>query len=365
MPAIACPQCGAPTRVSLATPDWMGCASCRYAGPPAPQVRQELLAAREVLWRGDARRRQLGWTQQRLGAGARGGPGCLLAVVVVPFASCGGFSFFASMRGDVTDVVTFVLFLGPALFALIAGLFIVREVKKTRAVVETSCVAVPPAVAGGALGCHVCGADLPQADLSRTAVVRCRYCAADNVVRTEAVSAAVAQGIRATEALMAQVQRHAVALYHLNRRSSRLLLALVLVAPIAAFITLLAITIFSPTVEPTAKYVLFETDAGPCLAELQRAADGKVTYSFGFDSPSSNRGRWIHVDDTRRPTFRAGALVGAKAHSRSRSGKVVRVERSQLLGAESAILDGQGTTPAPSDLCLDEVPDDLTAVPLP
>lgn len=343
----------------------MACAACRYTGPPEPRVRQELHAARSALWAADARRRQLGWTQQRLGVGARsgGGLGCLLALVLVPFASCGGLVFGVNAGSGLADVGTAILFLGPTVFTLAAGAIILRAVKKAQLEVESACAAVPPSIPGAPLGCHVCGADLPAADLSRVAVLRCRYCSADNIVRNDVLQAAVARGIRTTEALIHQVGRHAVALYHHKRRSTALVIALLLIAPFASLLAGISAFVFSPTVEPTERYVLIRTSVGFCVSkQLYKNAEGRITLVFGARSPHADRTKDVHFD-RKVPSFRASDLVGAKGKTLDREGTVARADRNAFLGVESVYFDEPTSVPAsPEDLCFAELPEGLTAV---
>lgn len=339
--------------MSLASPDWMTCAGCRYAGAPEPNVREGLYAAREALWAVDARRRQLGWAQQRIGAGARsgGGIGCLFAILVAPFAGCGSLMFFGLRKGNSEDVGQAAFFLGPAIFILLVGGLISYALKKTRAKLEQACAAVPPAVPGAPPGCHVCGADLPAVDLSRQAVVRCKYCQADNVIRPDVMQGAVMAGVYAADSLLAQVNAHAKALVKHRRHSSWLLAALALVAPVASCAGFVAVAAVAPEAEPTDDLVLYRAEDGACVARRGPTnADGTQIFYHSRD--------WVSFPPGDLPTFRAKKLVGLRGKaSDGQTGKVKSVARNAFMGGETARFEDGGLWFGVDSLCFDEPPE--------
>ncbi len=341
----------------------MTCAACRFAGAPEPRVREGLHAARHALWSVDASRRQLGWAQHRIGAGAKsgGGLGCLFAVIFVPFAGCGGLFFAGARTGDASDVGVAALFLGPAVFMLIVGLGIVEALKKTRQKLEQACTAVPPAVPGAPPGCHVCGADLPEADLTRQSVIRCRYCHADNVVRQDLLRFAAGLGVQATHSLIAQVQEHALALVKHRKRSSVLLAALALLAPFAGCVGFGGVALLAPDVEPTAEYILLKTEQGACVARDEgKRKDGTRTFKLGQRSPLWIPDGSVVIPKGELSTFRAGKLVGHEAKSSARKGRVTRAVRNAFVGLEHVYLnDKPEISLNPEELCFDEAPDGL------
>jgi hypothetical protein len=365
MPAISCPQCGAPTRVSLYTPDVMACPSCRYAGPPPPATRQGLIAAAQVLASIDVRRRQLGWAQQRVGAGARtgGGVGCFFAVLLAPFVGCGGCLYAATRTGGLGDVGIAVFFLGPAAVMIVAGLVILRELEKTRRQTELACAAVPPAVPGAAHGCHVCGADLQAFDLSRQAVVRCRFCAADNVVRADVLGRAASLAAAAADDVLTQARAHAMALVKQRGRASVLLALLALLAPFASCVGLASASCWSPSVEPTNDYVLVRTEQGACIGEVQPLREhAPRQVIIGSNSPAGALPKFPLPEGA--PTFRARALVGhVLVAGAGRRAKAARVERSGFLGTEDVFLEDKPEIGGwPGDYCVEDPGDDFTLI---
>src|SRR5690606_41266815 len=71
MLAARCPQCGAASPVSVATPELLDCSYCPYVGRPPEAVVQELYAAQHALHAMDRGRRQLSAQQIRAATEAR------------------------------------------------------------------------------------------------------------------------------------------------------------------------------------------------------------------------------------------------------------------------------------------------------
>lgn len=280
----------------------------------------------------------------------------MFAVLVAPFAGCGSLLFFSSRKGNSEDVGQAAFFLGPAIFIVVVGGLIMYALKRTRARVEQACAAVPPAVPGAPPGCHVCGADLPAVDLSRQAVVRCKYCQADNVIRPEVMQGAVMAGVYAADSLLAQVNAHAKALVKHRRHSSWLLAALALVAPVASCAGFVAVAAVAPEAEPTDDLVLVRTDAGPCVARRGPTdPDGAQMFYHGLE--------WVKFPPGDLPTFRAQKLVGLRGKaSDGQKGKVKSVTRNAFMGGETARFDGGGLWFGVDSICFDEAPDGFEVV---
>ncbi len=314
----------------------------------------------------DVERRQLGWAQRRVGAGAAGGArttGCLFAVLFAPVAGCGGLLFGFGRSGGIADIGAAAVTLGPALFMLVGGALILRGIGATRRAAEIACAAVPPSVPGGAAGCHVCGADLVHVDLSRQAVVRCRYCAADNVVGREALARAAAVAAAATATLLAQVSAHAALLAGHRRRAAVLLAALVGLAPFAGCAAYLGATVVSPEGSARDEYVLARTKSGACVARfVTEDADGARRFSIGALSDGDRGGFWLDPSDLKgAKPFRARDLVGRTVRARGEQAAVERVYRRSFTGTERAVLT-DGREASVDDLCLPVAPDDLPIV---
>ena len=174
-----CPRCGKPTPARLASPDELVCASCGYDGPPSPDAAPTLHAAREFLLGRDVRKRQLDETRAR--ALAQNAP--LLFAILFVLASIPCTYEFASTWHTLRDWSGRSQTYGGAAAAtvmLIAvwifGIYGFLRVKRAQDQLRAACAALPPERKGDPARCRVCGGPLPGGD----AVVRCRFCEADN-----------------------------------------------------------------------------------------------------------------------------------------------------------------------------------------
>jgi hypothetical protein len=186
MLGLLCPRCGRPTPVPLSAPDEMRCVACGHAGPTPEPARSRLREARAALDQLDARQRQISGAQ-RLAFDAHYGR-VLLSFWLVLFA-CGAFEGLAvgaSIANHGFD--DWIEIAGPLCgFAacLLTGLVVLGLLRWGRQSFEATYAANPPATEGGEATCHVCGAPLPPASASAIAMVRCRFCQADNLIDRE------------------------------------------------------------------------------------------------------------------------------------------------------------------------------------
>lgn len=366
MPAITCPECGAATRVSLETPTVVDCAACGTKGTPSEAITADLIAAQQALTAMDATRRQLGWAQHRLTT-TSAGAGTLFAIVLLPFAGCGGAMFAVGRTGTAKDVGLTAFSLLPAVIMMAAGAVLFRNLTKATRQAQLACAAAPPSVPGGALGCHVCGADLPAIDLARSALSRCRFCEADNVVSADVMKNAAAHDAQKAEPVLEQVRRHGEALVLHQARAKQLLTKLALVAPLVGFMTAVVLGLASPTAAPVDDYVLVRTEKGLCVARVEerRSKPGKKLV-FHQQSPA-----WLIAGISERHiaeagvTFKATQLVGHRMRTTKEKGVVGSASRIAFLGIENVDLRQEDASIDPSShksrksapataVCLDE-----------
>lgn len=183
----ACPACGRPRPVSLASPDHITC-WCGYAGPPRPEVQEALAqAAAGVIDLG--RRRRLSGYRARDAKLVAFSAKLRLATIVLFFAILGlaaalvgppilegrldipvGAFSICTCSGPV------VLFF-PVLFATLGW---ARRKRKARQ------RAIPPEAAGASPRCRVCGAPIGLA--ATQVVAQCEFCGASNVVTADVMT---------------------------------------------------------------------------------------------------------------------------------------------------------------------------------
>lgn len=182
-----CTQCGGNVALTLAGPE----PTCRFCGNPDPleaSVRSRLQTMRARLAHRAGRQRQL--TGQLISSAGSATFGSV-AILVTCWLLFGGMAFgFAAFSHDL-DFVTFAA--GPPpeaelsgewwlLFALAVGLplsvgFWALSIFRLRGL-KADALPLPPAYPGARPRCRCCGAELPPG----TALRRCRYCQADNIV---------------------------------------------------------------------------------------------------------------------------------------------------------------------------------------
>lgn len=189
-----CPNCGKPTRAKLATPDAIHCDACGYAGPPSPEARASIEAARGHLRGRDVRARQISEAARRASLGWRT---ALLVVgfVIASIPTLGNVLWVLEHlahpdKRQLDHAETWGAF-GALLFGGLVGARLLEKHRRNQRAIRRALAAVPPLQAGAAATCRVCGADLAGG----SAVVRCTFCGTDNYAK-----AAVIRGLDRHEA---------------------------------------------------------------------------------------------------------------------------------------------------------------------
>src|SRR5262245_4847173 len=161
----------------------MRCVACGHAGPTPEPARSRLPEARAALELIDARQRQISGAQ-RLAFDDH-----YVRVVAsfwVLLFSCAAFEGLAVVAGIANrgwdDWINIAGPLCGLAACLVTGLLVLGLLRWGRRKFEATYAANPPSVEGGEATCHVCGAPLPPPSGSKMGLVRCRFCAADNLV---------------------------------------------------------------------------------------------------------------------------------------------------------------------------------------
>lgn len=357
MLSIACPQCGRPVPLSLATPDRVTCGSCGFAGAAPPDVRQRLAAAGQILHSIHARERQLTGQQQRALGSSRGaaiGYWLTTAIVGVPLLACGALGSLWALGGKQTSFAGAAISLAPLVLFVLAAVLGQRWVQKRYAALRIACAAIPPAAPGQPAGCHVCGAPLAQ---GTTAIARCGHCAADNVVAPDALAAAAASRATAVSDFEGSVRREATLARTVAKQATFAILASAIGAPFFTVVMFLVVAAVLSQIEGpldlTYRYGVVQTDAGNCVARVYPRTDGKWLLGWGSRPPAGKPS--IEVRDTASdiPPLTANDLTGkrvrAGAGDRPPAGVIERVHGNWLAGNGAVIA---GSTWPLEGLCL-------------
>lgn len=187
MLSLACPACGAPCRIRLAEAPAISCAHCKHESRVPEPVASRIRAAFRVLSEVGERERQFSGLRRTVASSAFTTlVGYLLVTLAVAAGSalltrgCQTMPIHGALKADravlptMAAIVTLLISL-PTLIALL------RSGRKLRQIAR----ALPPLRAGDPSACRVCGAAV-----SGNGVVRCSFCASDNVVDPSATAKA-------------------------------------------------------------------------------------------------------------------------------------------------------------------------------
>ncbi len=187
------------------------------------------------------------------------------------------------------------------------GVTLLQKHRREQSAIRRAISAVPSLRTGDA-ACRICGGDLPQGD----AIVRCRFCSADNYADVRAIGRLEkreASDLAAYEKDL--TDQTSTAAQDMANRGKKLLLAAFLL-PIGVLV------FFDLALAPIAKHLEGQLDTSTVYASAMTRdgecvgvpilENGAYTLDFGstrFEAPSSLGG---HLP----PTFRADALVGKR-----------------------------------------------------
>lgn len=336
MLSVACPSCGAPAPVSLATPDLIACDACHHRGPPGPELSRELRAAAEALWQADAADRQLTGAQRLNVASARSYFVFLfvgLGAVLLPLALLAGgcVALFGTTESFEPASLLFIL-VGtlPLGLGLGASFMALRHVHRRGVALAERCAAVPPSAEGQPARCHVCGGPLEVH--AKQGIVRCGFCRADNVVSRSILSRLGAKRQARVGQLLEQVQGEARALDRSALAAGGAAFATVLLGPAVGFVILVCVVIAATATEtgplPDAVYALAPHTNTRCVVRVVSAGSGEVL-QHGTDRPVGAPDRSAVPSGLVR--MRGADLIGRELGLEgSRKGTVKRLYRTLL-----------------------------------
>lgn len=364
MSSTACPLCGAPVLLSLATPDGLACAACGSHSPAPPELRQRLHAARALLFGLDVRLRQLTVAQRASLEKARRRRKLfwtISAVLLVPFAiwGAGGLSAALDPFDPASEFGAGGLFLtlGPLALFLFFTLVMAGQIRKRQQALEAACAARPPPVPGAPAACHVCGAPLAPA---QGAIVRCAHCDADNLVEPKVLARISAAQAAGAGALEVELARHASATAKEAGFGSAMLFPMVLAAPLLVLVCIFVVGIPLSFIEvspnPKLRYAHAPVGAETCFARVRKERTG-MELDFGKPPPDGATERRPIVEGVPYETFGYEAVLGKTVRmSDGGDGKITRAFESFALPldnkVEIAAPDGRLETHEVRGLCL-------------
>lgn len=341
MLSCACPHCGSRIRIALHVP-WGRCASCGRQGPLPPEVMEAVAAASAIVQQGTARERQIQGSLRTVVAhgrsyGARtAGLGALVLVPMGLFTAV--MSLGAGLSADDAGVAflipTFVLSFVVAL-AVVA--LAVRQVTTKQRAMERAFSALPPAAPGEAAACHVCGADIAA---GAEGVVRCAYCATDNIV-TPAALAAIAVTRSTSFATLDQSAKARLAELRGATFSAAAISALgAFVVPVGIFLCAIVIAaIYSlqrHPADPAVVYVIVKEGGRDCVGIL-KPVDGKPSVVFGSSRrPGLPSSRQLAQGEG-AVTFHAADFIGRHLEGAKHEG-IVKAVISDLINGNAAVV---------------------------
>lgn len=359
MLSTACPKCGRPAPLSLAAPDRLRCPTCGHAGTLPAAVQAQLQGAHRILQSMGARDRQLTAQQQRSLTSSRGatvGYWLTTAVVSLPLLLCGLIGNVISLGTKQISVAGALVSIAPlALFAVVA-IVGQRAVKKRYAALRIACAALPPSSPGQPAACHVCGAPLG----SSSAVVRCGFCQADNLIAPDALAAAASARATLAADFEGTVRRQATLTRAIANQATLSIVMSAVGAPfftfVLFFVAMMILSQVEGPIDASYRYGIVNTPSGRCVAWIyQRSPDKKWLLNFGTSPPEGWKAIEVRdsVDDV--PALTASDLEGKRVKP-SRDGKraggvIERVHGTQIGGNRLVI----GTRAVdPQGVCLDE-----------
>lgn len=339
----------------------MACPTCGFTGALSPAVQAQLQSAQRLLQSIGARDRQLTGQQQRALTSSRGatlGYWLTTAAVSVPLILCGALGGMISLGRKEVSFVGALMSIAPlALFVLVAVVG-QRAVKKRYAALRIACAAVPPPSPGQPAACHVCGAPLGQGS---TAIVRCGFCSADNLVAPDALAAAASARATLVESFETTVRRQATLARTIAKQATLAIVASAIGAPfftlVLSFLGFMALANVEGPVDLTIRYGVVSTPSGKCIAQIyQRTSDKKWLVNFGIYPPSGSKGieERDSVDDL--PPLTANDFLGKRVKPSldgKRPGGVVERVHGTQAGGNKLVIPGRGREEPPG-LCLDE-----------
>lgn len=366
MLSTACPACGAPVPLSLASPDVVACEACGRQSAAPPELRQRLHAARALVFGVDVRLRQLSLAQRKSLEGAhrqRRVFWIVSGVLLLPFLIWAAGGIGAALEPfDPTNefgVGGLILTLGPLVMFVGFTVVMAGQIRKRQRALELACAARPLPGSASLAACHVCGAPLAT---TAGAIARCAHCEADNLVDPRVLARLSAQQSAGAGALEMEVEHHASSASKEAGLGTAMLLPMVLAAPffVLVGIFVIGIPLSFIEVEPSAviRYAHAPVGAATCFARVRKERTG-MELDFGRNRPEGMPERRLPIEGVPLATFGFEEALGKKVRMKDgETGTVTRAFQSFALPNDNQVeivaADGRVEAHEVRGLCLAE-----------
>jgi hypothetical protein len=297
-------------------------------------------AASAIVARGSAQERQIrGSLRSVVSRGKSYGARTVIlgALSLVPM---GLFTAVMLLGAAVSDDDAGTLFLLPTvviafLVSLALVLVATRLVATRQRVLERAFSAVPPAIPGQAAACHVCGGELTARG---EGVVRCTYCAADNIVRPD-VLARLASGRAHTFASLDEAATKKLAELKETSFSAGVISVVgALIAPIGVgMIAILIGVIYSFQSHPadaTISYVIVQEGGRSCVGRLKSDKGQRLIVFGATRRPELPSSRPMRPGEDAE-ILHAADFIGRHLEGKDRDGVVQSVQSDLITGNEA------------------------------
>lgn len=299
--SIQCPQCGGAAAIRLADPTHGSCGFCRARFPLAPELAHAVQAAAAVVHQQGQAERQIEAQIAELAAHEREWTRRLTTVTLV-LAGLGGLMALGGLALMQVDR-DWPYYVGTGVAAgsaaLVLGLIAMRVVPPAvRQVVGRWTAIRLPGEAG--LGCRVCGGPLPAVVAP---VLRCAYCAADNLASGEVLAK--------VEATARHAQRGVLAIAARRQRGDDLAAVALRSLPLAVGLSWIVVGGLANPV--LGALLAIELPAGSAPFEVLRVESGGSLKACLAATEESDAGTVVFLDAWTRFTVSAAQLATYRA----------------------------------------------------
>jgi hypothetical protein len=309
----------------------------------------EVQAASAIVARGAARERQIRGSLRSVVARGQSYGFFTALLGVVGIAPIGLFTAVMILGVAVGDDSTGDAFMVSAiLLALLASLALVvlatRLVMTRQRALERAFSAVPPAAPGEAAACHVCGGELAA---RAEGVVRCTYCATDNIVRPAVLARLESTRAGAFASLGEAVTKKLAELQQATFSAGVISFVGALVAPLGVGVTALAIAVVyslqSHPADPAVAYVIVQENGRACIGALKTKSDPPIVAFGATRHPGLPASRPLRPgEDTK--VLHAADFIGMHLEGARQRGAVVSVQ-ADLISGNTAVIETTRSLP--------------------
>lgn len=237
--------------------------------------------------------------------------------------------------------------------ALVA--YATRLVTTRQRALERAFSAVPPAAPGEAAACHVCGGALAARG---EGVVRCTYCAADNIVRPAVLAKLASERAHTFASLDEAATKKLAELQETSFSAGVISVVGALGAPLGvgfAFIVVAAIySSQSRPADATQTYVIVQEGERSCVGRLKSSDTGRLVVFGAMRLAELPRSRPLRPGEDDK-VLHAADFIGRHLKGKDRDG-VVKSVQSDLITGNVGVTDGSRGVPLQGACIKDPVP---------